>query len=337
MKTETPISLLDIITSKATGTWGRVDSAGFRASCDMHERYGIPNSGYDLLPATVFASRATPLTAASSSGGGYLDGTSLLGYLPALTPQTNLLRLGATQVPLAKNTTVTPRGVTALTPTWLHDEVTATAETTQTFGQITFARKSLLVTVRLSRQLLLQSNAEEIVRIELARAAGAEIDKQGIQGIGLLGTPLGILNIPAIASASGAALTYSELVTAMTGVANSNAVVDPQALGFLTTPTVAGVLKQRYFSTANFPIWTGSIPSGLIDTQTALSSTNVPVGSLLHADFSRLLVAEWADGLQIDVDPFTNFQTAFVTVRLCVAVDFQIASPLSFSILTGIT
>jgi hypothetical protein len=77
--------------------------------------------------------------------------------------------------------------------------------------------------------------------------------------------------------------------------------------------------------------------SGSTDDQLALSSTNVPTGSLLHGDFSRLLVAQWEDGLQIDVDPFTNFQSAFITVRLCVAVDFAVASPLSFSILTGVT
>jgi HK97 family phage major capsid protein len=337
MKNTAPISILDIINSKATGTFGRIESAGWRAITDMHERYGIPDSGYDLLPPNALHTRATPLSTVSANGG-YLDQTDMVGYLPALQAQTNLLRLGATQVSLAKNATVTPRGVTALSPTWLTNESTATTETAPTFGQITFARKNLLVCVRLSRQLLIQSDAEEIVRTELVRACGAEIDRQGIQGVGgLLGTPLGVLNMPAITTASGATLAYATLVTAMTGVATSNAIVSPDALGFLTTPTVAGVLKQRQFSSAAFPIWTGSVPAGTIDGITALSSTNCTAGSLLHGDFSRLLVAQWADGLQIDVDPFTNFQSAFVTVRLCVAVDFAVASPLSFSILTGVT
>ena len=165
----------------------------------------------------------------------------------------------------------------------------------------------------------------------------AEADKQGIQGTNTAGLPLGLVNNPAIATAPGTALAYSTLVTVMTGIANSNAVVAPVALGFLTTPTVAGVLKQRYFSAANWPIWTGSIPAGTIDMQPALSSTNVPAGTFLHADWSQLLVAQWADGLQIDVDPFTGFQSTLVTVRLSVAVDFQITNPASFSILTGTT
>jgi HK97 family phage major capsid protein len=330
-------SIVDLIRAKAAGTWAKIDSYEHRAVCAMHEEHGLADSGYDVLPSTALSSRASPLTAGGSANGGYLDGTALTGYLPALQAQTNLLRLGATQVSLDSGTTVTPRGVAAIVPTWLSDEVTAPNQSLPTFGQITFARKTLLVNVTLSRQLLLQSDAEEIVRTELLRACGAEIDKQGIGGTNTAGLPLGLVNNESISTASGAALVYATLVTAMTGIANSNAVVAPVALGFLTTPTVAGLLKQRYFSTANWPIWTGSVPSGLIDLQPALSSTNVPAGALIHADWSQLLVAQWADGLQIDVDPFTGFQTALVTVRLSVAVDFQITNPASFTILTGVT
>jgi len=96
-------------------------------------------------------------------------------------------------------------------------------------------------------------------------------------------------------------------------------------------------LKLRYFSAANLPIWTGSIPAGEIDEQLALSSTNVPTGAMIHGDWSRLLIAQWADGLQIAVDPFTQFQNNYTTIRLCASVDFQIASPLSFAIINGVT
>jgi HK97 family phage major capsid protein len=215
--------------------------------------------------------------------------------------------------------------------------VTPTAATAPTLGSLTFQRKNTLTSVTLSRQQLLQSDAEVIVPLELQAALGAAFDKQGVQGNGLSGTPLGILNMPSISTASGASLAYSSVVTQMTNVASSNGVVNSDALGFLTHPTTAGLLKQRQFSAAAFPIWTGSVPSGTIDNQTALSSTNCPSGALIHADWSRLLIAEWSDGLQIDVDIYSGFQTGFVTIRLCASVDFQIASPLSFSILTGIT
>ncbi len=331
-----PFSLISLIRAKLAGTWARIDSREFRAVSDQHERYGIPDSGYDSIPWDALNTRATSLTTASSNGG-YLDQTDFQGYLAAMQPQTNLLPLGATMVPLDKNSTVTPYGLTALAPTWLHDELTAVAATVNTYGQKTFTRKTMLVAVPISLQLLKQSNAQEIVVGELVRAAGAELDKQGIMGTGLSGAPLGLLNIPQITSTSGATLAYSTLVTAMAAVATANAVVDASKLGFLTTPSVAGVLKQRYFSTANFPIWSGSIPAGTIDAMTAMSSTNVPTGSLLHGDFSRLLVAQWEDGLAIDMDPYTNFQQAYVTIRLCIAVDFVVASAASFQILTGVT
>jgi HK97 family phage major capsid protein len=247
-------SIVDLIRAKAAGTWAKIDSYEHRAVCAMHEEHGLADSGMDLLPATALSSRATPLTAGGN--GGYLDQTNLQGYLPALQAQTNLLRLGATQIaPLGTGTTVTPRGVAAIVPTWLSDEVTAPNQSLPTFGQITFARKTLLVNVTLSRQLLLQSDAEEIVRTELLRACGAEIDKQGIRGTNTAGLPLGLVNNESITTASGAALVYATLVTAMTGIATANAVTAPVALGFLTTPVVAGVLKQRQFRTLSGAPW----------------------------------------------------------------------------------
>jgi hypothetical protein len=185
---------------------------------------------------------------------------------------------------------------------------------------------------------LLQSNADEVVPLELARGAAAGIDQAGLQGLGTAGVPLGIFNNPAITSASGASLAYSTMVGMMTAVANANAApANPESLGWITAPNTAALLKTRYFSTANFPIWTGSVPAGTIDNQNAVSTTNCPTGSLIHGNFSQLLMAQWTDGLQIDLDPYTNFQNAIVTVRLAVACDFAVANPTAFSILTGVT
>lgn len=329
-------SIVAMVRAKAAETWGRVDSTEFRIISDLIERNGLPDSGFDPIPGYALASRASPLST-SASNGGFLDATALTGYIPQFLARSVLLRLGATPVQLTKGTTVTPRGATALTPTWLTNETTATTATAPTFGQLTFNRRNLLVCVTLSRQLLLQSDAEEIVRAELVRACAAEIDRVGIQGSGANGQPLGILNLPAITTTSGATLTYQTMVNQMAAIANANAIVLPDALGFLTTPNVANILKNRYFSTAQFPIWTGPIPQGTIDLMDAMATTNCPSGSMLHGDFSQLLIAEWSDGLQIDVDPYSQFQSAFVTVRVCIAVDFQVTSPASFQITTGVT
>jgi HK97 family phage major capsid protein len=335
MKTP-PFNIAALVRSILAGTHGKIESNESRAIADEIERHGHPDNGYMPVPCNSLNNRAAPLTTAGANGG-YLTQTDMQGYLQALQPQTNLLRLGAAQVPLDKNTTVTP-AATALAPTWSGNESTPVAAVTNTYSQKTFVRKQMFVCVPISLQLLKQSNAQELVIGEAIRAAGAEADKQGIMGIGgSAGTPVGLLSNPLITSTSGAALAYSTLVAMMSGVANANAVVDATKLGFLTTPTVAGVLKQRYTSAANLPIWTGAVPGGTIDNQTALSSTNVPTGALIHGDFSRLLVAQWEDGLQIDLDPFTQFQSAIVTIRLAIAIDFVVASAASFQILTGVT
>lgn len=327
-------SILAMAMAKATGTWGRVDSHEFRVVSSLIERNGLPDNGFDPIPG--YALRATPLTTASPNGGD-LDGTAMVGYLAALQAQSNVLRLGATPVQLGTGNSTMPRGVAAIVPTWMGDEVTPTTPTAPTFGSLAFTRKNVLINVTLSRQQLLQSNAAEIVESELRGSLAAETDKQAIQGTGIGGTPLGLLNIPTITNLSGTTLAYPTLVTAMTNVANSNAVVDPESLGFLTTPTIGGILKQRYFSAANLQIWNGSIANGTIDDQPAVTSTNVAAGNLIHGDFSRLLIGEWDDGISIDVDPFSQFQSAFVTIRLCASFDVQVASALSFNVINGIT
>jgi len=338
MKTETPFSIVAMIRAKAAGTWGKIESAESRAISDQHERYGIPDSGFDSIPWNALQSRATPLTAGGSANGGFLDQTNLQGYLPALQAQTNVLRLGATVVSLDKGDTVIPRGAAPpIQPQWLNGETTATTAVSPTFGQSAASRKIVLTSITASRQLLMQSNANSIMQTELVNGTAAGVDLAAIQGLGVGGVPLGLVNNTAIPTTSGATLVYSTVVNMMEAVANANAVTNPDSLGWLTTPNVAGLLKQRYFSAASLPIWTGSIPAGTVDEQTALSSTNVPTGALIHGDFSQLLAVQWSDGLQIDVDPYTGFQNALVTVRLIVSVDFVVPNPLSFSILTGVT
>jgi HK97 family phage major capsid protein len=337
MKTAQPYSLAARIRSQLAGTWGKVDSVEWRTTCDLHERYGIPDNGFDLVPPTLMASRAT-LTAANPIGAGFLDDPTVVGsYIQQLLPQMNLGRLGAQAIALDKTATLIPYGTTALQPTWLTDELTATTATAPAFGSRTATRKTILTSTTVSRQLLMQSNIDEILPRELSRAAAVAIDAAGIAGTGINGIPLGLMNIGTIPSASGATMTYAMLVALMEAVANANAVSDPASLGFLTSPAVAALLKQRYFSDANLPIWVGSVPAGEIDKQAAYSSTNVPAASLIHGDFSNLLIAGWSDGLSITVDPFTGFQSGLTTVRLCVSVDFVLPNPVGFSTLTAIT
>jgi HK97 family phage major capsid protein len=332
-----PFSILDYALAKKAGTFGRIASKESRAISDEHERDGLPDSGWDQAPWNALNTRATPLTAAGASNGGFLDQTNLQGYLQALQPRTNVMRLGATIVSLNKGDTVIPHGTSALTALFLPNEGTATAAVTPTFGQAVFVRKIVVVNVPITLQLMKQSNANEIVVGECVRGIAAGIDLAAIQGSGINGTPLGLLNNGAIANTSGTTLAYPTLVSVMESVANANVISDLSRLGWLGTPNVAGLLKTRYFSTANWPIWTGSIPAGSIDMQPAFSSTNVAGGSLIHGDFSQLLIAQWSDGLQITADPYTNFQNAVVTIQVSVSVDFAVANPAAFSVIKTIT
>jgi HK97 family phage major capsid protein len=131
------------------------------------------------------------------------------GYIPQLLPMTALGRLGATSITLNKNSTLIPYGAGALIPTCEGDEITPTTATAPSFGMRTAVRHTVLTCTSVSRQLLLQSNIDDILTAELRRATAAAIDAAGIAGSGTGGQPLGLLNNTLIPTAAGGTLGVS--------------------------------------------------------------------------------------------------------------------------------
>jgi HK97 family phage major capsid protein len=223
---------------------------------------------------------------------------------------------------------------------WQSDEVTPVAAGPPSFGTLPFVRRDLYAYCEISRQLLLQSNADQVVSEELNRAIGAELDKQILGGAGTGGTPLGLVNYPGIGTFTGTSLNYAALVAAMAQVSTANAVLNATRLGWAGTPAVAALLKQRYrVSGGELPLWAGQLVAGDIEAAPAYSSMDVPSATLIFGDWSQLLLAQWPDGLSIATDPFSNgkFQTAIIGVRACISIDVQLRTPAAFSVATGIT
>ena len=189
----------------------------------------------------------------------------------------------------------------------------------------------------ISRLLLLQSNpsAEGLVMSDLAAVVAIAIDAAGLNGSGASGQPTGIINTAGIGGVTGTSIAYAGIVEFQSDVATGNALT-PNC-GYVATPVVAGLLKQRVkFTSTASPIWDGQLLDANCDGYRGMASNQVPTGDLLFGDFGQLVQGEWGV-LELEVNPYANFQAGIVGVRALYAVDFGVRIPAAFSLATSVT
>jgi HK97 family phage major capsid protein len=228
-----------------------------------------------------------------------------------------------------------PIGTAGATSYWLGDENTQITESQPAIGMISAFPKTLAAIGEISHQALRQTNAELVLRTELSRAAGAALTTAILQGSGLGGQPLGVIG-PGAGSFTGPSLTATALRNAQADIAP--AILDPSAVGYITTPTVAELLATRpRVSGSDRMLLEGASHDGVVEGLRTLTSTGCPAATLVVGDWSQVWVAEWAGGAQLLIDPFTKFTQGIVALRLLLLVDIIVVRASAFSIATSIT
>jgi HK97 family phage major capsid protein len=325
-------SLAAACRSVLADTWTRYSSHERSVHHDLVERHGpCARVGSIRLPDHALRD----MSVAGVSGSNYLVATESAGYLPSLQPRSVVLQLGATTVDAGRGHVVLDKASAAATVQWLSDENAAITESQPTFGQIAATPKILAVLVEVSHQMLKQSDAEQVLRAELARAAGAAIDKAALQGTGTLGQPLGILTTPSVGAFTGSSLNRTELTNAQLDVATANA--DLARRGYVTTPAVANLLANRADTIeSTTALWRGNLHDGIVIGERALSTTNMPTDTAIYGAWPALNVISWGS-LEIALDPMTKFNSGIVAIRLLAMVDIVAAHAAAFSAASSIT
>jgi len=268
---------------------------------------------------------------------GVLVETSNWSFVEILRNITALYAMGVTRLTGLSGNVAIPKQSTAATPYWLGTEQTAITESQPGFVQINMSPKSIGGYTEVSRQLLIQSNpsAEGLIMADLAAVIGIEIDRVGLNGSGTAGQPLGILNTSGIGSVTGTSMDYADIVEFQTDTATGNALFD--GAGYLTTPAVAGLFKTRVkFANTASPIWEGKLTNGVVDGYRAMSTNNMPAASMLFGDFSKTVIAEWGV-IEIEVNPYANFQAGIVGIRAMALVDVAVRYAQAYSAANTIT
>jgi len=349
-------SLMAAIRAVADKNW---QNAGFELECsqEIAKRLNIvtdPNKFFvpfevqgrnvraakgSLMTPEMQRSMRRDLTVASSSGGGYLVGTDNMSFIDVLRNRSVAYRMGATRMAgLVGNITV-PRQTAAATAYWLSSESTSITESQQTFGQMALSPKTVGAYTEISRALMLQSSpdAESIVTGDLAAVAGLAIDVGVIRGSGNSGEPQGIVGTSGIGSVSGSGFydaAFARALEFQTDIATAN--VYPVSGGYVTTPTVAATMMQKVkFASTASPIWEGNLWDGSMCGFAAMSSNQMSSATMLFGDWSQVVVGEWGV-LQVEVNPYANFQAGIIGVRAMVSIDVGLRYAAAFSYASSI-
>jgi len=277
------------------------------------------------------------LTVGTASAGGYLVSTQNMGFIDLLRNTTVLYAMGARRMGGLTDSITIPRQTSGATAYWLSTEATQITESQMVLGQIAMTPKTVGAYTEISRQLALQSSpdAEALVMADLAAQVGVDIDAKGISGSGSSGQPTGITNVSGVGSVSGTSLAYAGVIEFMTDVFGAN--VPLANAGYVTTGAVAGLLKARVkFSSTASPVWDGRLESASVDGYPAMASNNMPAATMIFGDFSQVIIAEWGV-LEVDVNPYANFQAGIIGVRAIASIDIAVRYPGAFSIASSIT
>lgn len=283
--------------------------------------------------------------AETTTAGGHLIETSVGRLIPVLQPRLQVEAMGATKLVGLTGNLDLPRNNAYGSATW-EGETDDAAETQSTFDKVSLAPERLAAFSQVSRQAILQAknvDLENFTRRDLNNAVRRKLDYAAINGAGSGDEPTGILNTASINSITigtdGGPLDWSLIVQFETETANDNA--DFGKLGYLTTPGVAGHLKNLKRDVAgNGFIWEGRNGDGMVNGYMARVSTQVPStlskgssGSILHAmifaNWEELIIAQWG-GMDVIVDPYTLKNKGMVEININTYWDIALMHLASF-------
>jgi HK97 family phage major capsid protein len=328
-------SVAAMVRAITADTWQRIPSKEFAACMQRRDQFGIPADRFERIPDDVLVTRDLNLSAASA--GGYLADTQQLGYVESLLAAGVVTAL-TTPATAGPGGVATPIGSTPVTPMWLTSETQQITESTPGFKSAAATPKLLGAFCEISRQLLLQSNAEELLRREMRNAAAAAVDAAILGGSGAAGQPLGAGLVTGIATFTGAALSQAAARNAQRKILDANAIVVPRSLAYVTTPAIGETLATRQrFTGSDRTLWEGASNDGTMEGQRALATTSCPAATCFFADWSSVWVVQWPGGLQLLADPFTKSATGIVGIRMLFPIDLVYTRPPSIAVATSVS
>ncbi|MGW5141687.1 phage major capsid protein [Nocardia beijingensis] len=310
------------------------DFAGEQPNFDRWIR-GISTGDWSAAPLERALAEGT------QSAGGYVVPSPIAGQVLDLARNaTRVVQAGAITVPMNSMTLRIPRLEGEGTPAW-RNENAAVPEADLTFGAVTLQARSLTRLVKISRELLEDSDpsVSDVIARSFAAQIALELDRVALRGSGTAPEPRGVLNTSGVTvtshGANGAALnTYDWFLDAIGVVRAAN--YEPTAV-ILAPRSITSLSKLKDSQGAYL-----APPAGLPPIlPTKQVPTNLTVGT--SNDTSEIYVGQW-DMLALGIR--TSFSLEVLTERwvdnlqvgflASLRADVAVLQPAAFTIDVGI-
>ena len=225
-----------------------------------------------------------------------------------------------------------PRGTSAVTSSFLSLDGSADiTEGTPTMDSVSFSPTSLGCFTEVSHKLLLQSSVDmdNYLRNLMSESIANKLDLAVIHGSGSSGQPTGMLNATGINTETySSAIAYADLANALSTLANDS--IPLSSLVWVVNPAEYGSLqvKDKGTDTGAYLLETENNPNDINQVGNMLGypcyvSEHVPAGEVLLARPQHSALAFFG-GLELDVNPYQDFQKGVVGIRAIQDFDFEV-------------
>ena len=339
-------SVVRALQAAASGNWSAAGRER-EISQELELRTGRRTQGF-FVPQTGGWQRRDYVKGTASAGGNYI-GTQHLAdnFVEALRARLAVAELGATMLPGLIGDVAIPRRSGSASTYWIAESANIT-ESTGTVDQITLNPKVVGCFSKFSHLMKLQATPEieQVIRQDFIALIAQAIDSVAIKGGGS-GEPTGILETSGIGSVAGgtdgAAPTIDNILDLKAEVAVDNA--DQPTCGFLTNSKVEKVISKLKDGNSAYHLspYVGALEDQRIANRRLLISNNVPsnltkgsgsnLSAIIYGNFADLIIGMWG-ALEVEVDPYSAFQSGTVGVRAMQAIDIGVRHPESFAAMT---
>ena len=252
-------------------------------------------------------------------------------YIDSLWEANPLSRLGIRRLGGLVGDVTIPAAASKTSVAWFTDGDTI-ADTDMTFAQVKLTPHYVGAISTVSLGLVMQASrdVDKLLAADMSKTLGLEVARAAIVGDGDDGEPVGLLDssrsIAAIPTNAKPALYAVDCQAAL--LAEN---VDPGKISYLVSSAcfddVEGVL-----TTDGLPVPASTIFRG----RPYVYASAMPEASVLCAgDFSELMLAEWG-AVEVAVNPYSQFSTGAVQIRIIQAVDVAVRHPAAFVTLGGV-
>ncbi|WP_265658362.1 phage major capsid protein [Francisella philomiragia] len=165
-------------------------------------------------------------------------------------------------------------------------------------------------------------NIEMMIRNDLAKQFALAVDSAALYGDGKNNSPVGLASTKGIGLYEYETVDYPLMVHLKKLIAENNFDAD---LLYLFAPAMEADLEVT-------PRGNGIQNNILSALKNYRSSTQIIDGDIILGDFSEFMIAQWGDGMTIQVNPYSNDDEGKIKITAKMHVDMGIKNPGAFSL-----